>query len=469
MSFQEWRQFIHQKALGKERGLVPRFFRWLDRATSDFTNLQAAVLWVSAGVTGLIAVLYAQAFRMVEGGFARLVGFDPLWAAGAAPFLFLAAWWLVDRWAPEAAGSGIPQILAVIEADGKPGASVFADRLLSVKVGVVKIASSLLCLAGGGAIGREGPTLQLSGIVFHFFGKHVRRYYPGSDERTWVIAGAAAGLASAFNTPLGGIVYAIEELGMKHFHKIRTALLTAVIISGLTAQSFLGSYLYLGYPRLRSVTAPEWLIVLAIGFSGGILGGLFGRLLLRGVRWRRAITTRPRLALVAIGCGVGAGVLGYLIPASHGPGGELISGILFEGRAASWAMTGARVLASALAYLSGAAGGIFAPSLAIGASFGSKLAFLFGLENLNLFAMLGMIAVLTGVTHTPFTSFILVMEMSDRHSAVFPMMLAALLAQSAAKALDEKSFYENIRDLVYLREDPREDGAGSTEHPTRER
>lgn len=450
MNFEEIKKSIHARALERDSGVFPRFFRWLDRATSDYRSLQAGAMFVAAGATGLVAVSYAQAFRNVEGLYSLALDASPIWTAAACPFFFLAAWWLVHRVGPEASGSGIPQVMAVIEVEEVTRSLSLADRLLSLKTGLVKILSSLLCLAGGGAIGREGPTIQLSGIVFHFFGKQVRRFYPKADEQTWIIAGAAAGLASAFNTPLGGVVYAIEELGMKHFQKVRTALLTSVIISGLTAQAFLGSYLYLGYPRLRAVSLPQWGLVILIGFAGGLLGAFFSRGLLYGLRWRRTLRSTPRLALVAMACGAGAGALIYFVPASHGPGGAVIENILFEGGSASYSLLAVRILGTAFAYLSGAAGGIFAPSLAIGACLGSKLSYLFGAENLNLFAMLGMISVLTGVTHTPFTSFILVMEMSDRHSAVFPMMAAALLAHSAAKAVDAKSFYEGVRDLVYL-------------------
>ena len=132
--------------------------------------------------------------------------------------------------------------------------------------------------------------------------------------------------------------------------------------------------------------------------------------------------------------------------ANFGSGGPLISHILQTGEPASFLLTIGRVIATSAAYLSGAAGGIFAPSLTIGAALGSKLAFLFGNPQVTFFAMLGMIGFLTGVTHTPFTSFILVMEMSDRHSAIFPMMVVALLANSAAKSMSAHSFYETVRD-----------------------
>lgn len=257
---------------------------------------------------------------------------------------------------------------------------------------------------------------------------------------------SAAGLASAFNTPLGGIVYAIEELGAKHFHRVRTALLSAVIISGLVAQGILGSYLYLGYPQLQAIPLKHWPLVILTGFLTGLAGALFSKLLLWGLRLRQGIKNIWHLALLAVFCGLIGAVLIFQNPANLGSGGPLISNILFNGEVASPLLSVQRIFATCMAYLSGAAGGIFSPSLTIGACIGSQLAFLFGNTQINFFAMLGMIGFLTGVTHTPFTSFILVMEMSDRHSAIFPMMVVALVASSAGKSISSCSFYEVVRE-----------------------
>ncbi len=427
--------------------ITKRLYAWLQRLLSDYANLQAVGLIFAALVVGLLSVAYAYAFRFIETQFEHFVVSDPWIVFCAGPLLFTAAWWLVYRFAPEASGSGIPQVMAAIELDYKDENVRFVDNLLSLKAGAVKVLSSLLCLAGGGAIGREGPTLQVSAIVFHFVGKQVRRIYPAALEQTWVIAGASAGLASAFNTPLGGIVYAIEELGMKHFERVRTALLSAVIVSGLVAQGILGSYLYLGYPQLRSIPLKGWPLVIFTGFAAGLAGALFSRLLLKLLSLRNRLKTAWMLAGFALLCGLVSSVLIFTDPAHAGSGGALISRFLFNGDAASVALIFGRAVATCVAYLSGAAGGIFAPSLTIGASLGSMIAEVFGNDQTNFFAMLGMIGFLTGVTHTPFTSFILVMEMSDRHSAIFPMMVVALLANSAAKSLAAHSFYESVRNI----------------------
>ena len=142
----------------------------------------------------------------------------------------------------------------------------------------------------------------------------------------------------------------------------------------------------------------------------------------------------------------------YFEHSAAGPGTKLISHILFHGDSASYEMILSRLLSTGLAYLSGTPGGIFSPSLTIGATIGSKLGTLFHSNNVHLLTILGMIGFLTGLTHAPFTSFILVVEMTDRHSAIFPMMVTALVAYGIAKSVEGKSFYEFIRDH-YLADD----------------
>lgn len=415
-------------------------------------NIQNLGLWASAVVAGFISVGYALVFRAAEGLFHRLVDtYGSYWAFLVTPVLFLAAWYLVQRFAPEAGGSGIPQIMAANEMPYSGLAKDRVDRLLSVRTALVKVGSSLLCVLGGGAIGREGPTLQISTSVFHFFGRIVRRFAPDTNEQTWVIAGAAAGLASAFNTPLGGIVYAIEELGVAHFQRIRTALIGAVIVSGLVAQWILGSYLYLGFPQLQTIEFSFLPIALLVGVVTGLLGGLFGRWLFFLSEWRRTFADRRLLALLTVGTGLLMAGLVAITPHAAGTGIELITGLLFRSDHSSPVLAAVRFSATMISYLSGAAGGIFSPALAIGATIGAWLTEVFATQHPNLMVLLGMIGFLTGVTRTPFTAFILVLEMTDRHSAIFPMMLVALVAQWAAHMVEAESFYYMVKQRWILK------------------
>ncbi|MGE4132610.1 MAG: chloride channel protein [Bdellovibrionales bacterium] len=416
---------------------------------TDPNNIQNFGLWTAAVLAAVLGVGYAFAFRAVESVATRfLSGEFRYWGFALSPILFVCSWYVVRRFGPEAGGSGIPQILAANEASMKPEGKELTGRLLSLRVVAVKIISSLFCLLGGGAIGREGPTLQISASVFYFFGMRIKKIVPKTDPQTWIVAGAAAGLASAFNTPLGGIVYAIEELQIVNFLRVRMPLISAVIISGLVAQWVLGSYLYLGFPSLQNIGFPFLPWALVVGSISGTMGALFGRTLYGLCMLRLRLTTLTGQALLAAGCGIAMVGMFQVTELASGPGIEVISGLLFKEEPASVWVALVRFFGTIISYLSGAAGGIFSPSLAIGAAIGGLMADWVSTGHNHLVVLLGMIGFLTGVTRTPFTAFILVLEMTDRHSALFPMMMSALIALSAAHLVDRKSFYERMKDRI---------------------
>lgn len=442
MTYQEFRLQLRRALSRLPQEPARRAFDFL----VDPNNLQNVALWISAVSAAAMAVAYALAFRYFESAARNYLSAERgYWAFVVTPVAFALAWWVVRRFAPEAAGSGIPQVMAANETPYEGEGRAKVDTLLSLRTMFVKIVSSLLAVVGGGAIGREGPTLQISASLFHFFGAQVRRVLPSTSEQTWIVAGAAAGLAAAFNTPLGGIVYAIEELGAVHFHRVRTALLSAVIIAGLVAQWWIGNYLYLGFPALQDIGFPFLPWALAVGLITGLLGGVFGRLLYILASLRAGLTGWRKPLLVTLACGLVMAGLMQLSTHASGPGLELMQGLLFHGEKAGPLQVAIRFVATMVSYLSGAAGGIFAPSLAVGAAVGSWLTELLGTQHPHLMVLLGMIGFLTGVTRTPFTSFILVLEMTDRHSALFPMMMTAVAAQSAAHFIDETGFYEHMK------------------------
>jgi H+/Cl- antiporter ClcA len=411
----------------------------------DPQHLQTLAFWLAAFLAGLVAVGYAVLFKITEGWYHAFFSAHPHLALGLTPLCFLLAWFLVKTLAPEAAGSGIPQVLAANSREDASSAP-WVDRLLSLRVIVVKIASSLICLAGGGVIGREGPTIHVSTSIFHLTGNHFRRFFPKADPHPWIVAGAAAGLASAFNTPLGGIVFAIEELKTRHFNRFKTVLLTSIIVAGLVSQWIMGPYLYLGYPSISPAQFSDFPSVLLVGLVAGAFGAIFGRCLKELVGLRRKIKGTWLLALVALGSGFALAAMALLNPQASGSGSEITNALLFQGQTARWDLPLLRMGGSILSYIAGSGGGIFAPSLAAGASIGSWLGALVGSGTPHLLILAGMAAFLTGVTRTPFTAFVLVVEMSNEHECIFPLMFSALLADLVAR-LDGGSFYEWAKEL----------------------
>ncbi len=430
--------------------------RQVDRIHNErirLSVLQALPFWIASLLAGLVAVLYAKLFALADDvSIALFTRFR--WSIFIiAPACFMIAAWIVRRLAPNAKGSGIPQVMASIELATYENKSKI-KRFLSPKIIVTKIASSLVMVLGGGAIGREGPTIQIAGSVFHKVYELIPASWPKINRRNMIMTGAAAGLAAAFNTPLGGIVFAVEELTKTHISYFRTALFSAVLIAGLTAQGILGPYLYIGYPAVNGLTTFIFAGVILTSIIGGFGGSLMGKLILRFMAYKSGLKITDQWILIAC-CGVAmASIAFFLNPVILGSGKTVMTTLLFSAdKHVEWYVPLFRFTGPILSFTVGGAGGIFAPALSAGACIGGWIANIFNVSpgNANLLILSGMVAFLTGITRTPFTAAILVLEMTDRHSIIFYLMIAALAANLAALIVDKHSFYDHLK-KQYLHE-----------------
>jgi H+/Cl- antiporter ClcA len=410
--------------------------------------MQAIPFWVASAITGIIAVIYARLFDWAE--------HTMIWFAGmhwwvlfiTCPLFFGLSWWIVNKAAPGARGSGIPQVMAAIELSN-PRDNQKVGYLLGLKILVIKIISSILMVLGGGAIGREGPTIQIAGSVFKWINDLTPANWPKVPRKNMVITGAAAGLAAAFNTPLGGIVFAVEELAKNHFKFFRTPLFVAVIIAGLSAQGLLGPYLYLGYPK---VSGSSWFIffpIMLVAFVSGLGGGYLSNLIVRLLHWKQTFRLNSGKLIYLFGAAMIMAVMGSFISTSAlGPGKEVMNELLFtDKKYPEWYLPIVRFIGPLVSFTSGSAGGVFAPALTAGATFGGVFAqwFQFTDANANLMILAGMVGFLTGVTRSPFTSAILVLEMTDRHSVIFHLMLAGIISNLSATLIDRRSLYDHLK------------------------
>jgi H+/Cl- antiporter ClcA len=406
----------------------------------------------AAGASALVAIGYARATEWATETMARISTEHSWIFVLTSPLWFVAAWALVRFLSPEAGGSGIPQLLVAVELSAT-SAGQGPSTWKNLRLILVKVLSSLAATLGGGAVGREGPTIQISASVFELFDGLFKKYVSRRRSReALLIAGGGAGLAAAFNTPLGGVVFAIEELASQHFKTFKGVLILSVVTAGYVTQAVLGPYLFIGHPSIGATTLRDTAMGLAASSCIGILGALFGVALYRAMTVVKAFSLYRRLALAG-----GIGLVMSIACVALGPdasgGGSLLIRKLLFGNAAEvsklgWTLTIWRVVGMTLTYISGCAGGIFAPSLAAGAAIGAMLANTLAFDNHGLIIVLGMISFLTGATRSPFTCFILVFEMTDRQAAVMPMMAAALIANVAARLVDVESFYERARDVI---------------------
>lgn len=416
--------------------------------------LQALPFWAASAITGLIAVLYTRIFALAEHGAAYLFHISHWLIFLITPVCFLVSVWLVKQFAPYARGSGIPQVIASIELSN-PRHNHLVSKLLSIRIIVIKIISSSIMALGGGITGREGPTIQIAGSVFRRINAALPEWWPKISKRNMVMTGAAAGLAAAFNTPLGGIVFAMEELTKTHISFYKTAIFSAVIIAGLTAQSFLGPYLYLGYPDVKNLSVFVFLGVMLVGLLAGIVSSVFCKLILRLMRWKASIRSGWKTIVYVLACSLVVAALIYFSgDEAMNSGKDLMSRVLFTSdKQVSWYMPIVRLLGSLITFCSGAAGGVFAPALSTGAGIGAVISGWMSLSasNTNLLILAGMVAFLTGVTRSPFTSAILVLEMTDGHHIIFFLMLSALIANLVSHFIDKHSLYDHLKHQ-YLKE-----------------
>lgn len=429
---------------------IQEYYQRLPNEKWKLSFLSALPFWIGSVIVGLLAVFYAHLFQWAEHAFLWMLREWGFWMFLVSPLLFIGSWWSVTRYAPYAAGSGIPQVTAALELIQERQSSKVI-QLLSLPVIIVKLISSFLMALGGGVIGREGPTIQIAAAVFKKTYDWLPKGWPRISPKNMIMTGAAAGLAAAFNTPLGGLVFAIEELTKTHFNNFKNSIFIGVVIAGITAQSFVGSYLYLGYPLAVNISYSMLFAVILASIVTGWIAGLYSRFVIYLSKWRKALSrSHTIIYLILIAFAITAMAL-FLDNRIAGTGREIIVGSLFSSdKYLEWYVPLGKWVGSAFSFSSGSAGGVFAPSLSIGASLSAAFSGILHLspDNTNLLIMTGMVAFLTGITRSPFTSAILVLEMTDRHNLIFFFMLAALFGQITAKAVCRKSLYESIKEGI---------------------
>jgi H+/Cl- antiporter ClcA len=436
------------------RSQLKKYFDKIRNEQFKKSLLQAIPFWIASAITGLIAVLYTKIFGFAEKGASYFFHLSHWLLFIITPVCFFLSVWIVKRFAPYARGSGIPQVVAAIELS-TPKTNDKVSRLLSIPVVIVKIISSSILALGGGITGREGPTIQIAGSVFRKINQWLPEWWPKISKRNMIMTGAAAGLAAAFNTPLGGIVFAMEELTKTHISFYKTAIFSAVIIAGLTAQAFLGPYLYLGYPDVTNLSPLIFFGVLIVALVAGLGASIMCKLMLKILWWKAKLQSKWKVVLYILICSLVVATMAFFAGTSAmNSGKDLMAQILFTSdKYVSWYTPLLRMLGSIVSFTSGAAGGVFAPALTAGASIGSMFSGWLALSatNTNILVLTGMAAFLTGVTRSPFTSAILVLEMTDGQHIIFHLMLATLAANLAAQFIDKHSFYDHLKHQ-YIRE-----------------
>ncbi len=401
---------------------------------------QRRLVFVLGGITvGAAAVGLALAADRAQQAFLWLLHGHAWLALLVTPAGFAASSWLTRRFFPAAGGSGIPQAIAARQLDDRHARA----RLVSLRLAAGKIVLTLLGLLCGASVGREGPTVQVGASILFAVGRLSPRRQPGL-----ILAGASAGVSAAFNTPLAGIVFGIEEMSRSFEARTSGTIIAAVIAAGLTSLALLGDYTYFGTSSAGLHGIEGWLAIPILGVAGGLAGGVFSRILIlfgHGLPGPagRAIAAHP--TLFAATCGLGVALCGLLSEgATFGTGYAQARALIGGAPESSLWFGAAKMLATTLSSISGIPGGIFAPSLAVGAGLGADFATLLPGANAEPLVILGMVAYFAGVVQAPITAFVIVTEMTADHALLVPVMLAALIAFATSKLVCPEGVYHAL-------------------------
>ncbi|MFE7173257.1 chloride channel protein [Streptomyces sp. NPDC057616] len=344
---------------------------------------------------------------------------------------------LVNRFAKEARGHGVPEVmLAVAQRGGR----------ISPKVAVVKTLASALCIGSGGSVGREGPIVQIGSAL----GSTLGRLSKAAEGRTklLVACGAAGGIAATFNAPLAGVFFAMELILATFSAEAFGATVLASVTASIIGRASFGDNAFLNLPDFRVDHLSQYGLFAVLGVGAAAVGVGFSRFLYliedacdwlwRGPEWLRPAVGGLLLGLVLLALPEMYGV-GYPVLQRATEGGYAVGFLLL--------LLAGKMLATSLTIGIGGSGGVFAPSLFIGAMLGS--AYGIGVHHLlprsagavGAYALVGMGAVFAGAARAPITAVVILFELTGEYSIILPLMLAIVLATATSRLLTRDTIY----------------------------
>lgn len=408
-------------------------------------------------LTGLTGSMFQLAIRYVSQGLDQLINWSAMKGLPAgvvsallSMLMVYVAWIMVKKMAPEASGSGVQEIEgALLHERG-----IFWRRLLPVKfiAGVLSISAKMV-------VGREGPTIQMGGNL----GAMLADYVPVSKSMrdTLIAAGAAAGLATAFNAPLAGVLFVIEEMRNQFNFTFTNFKMVAIacVMSTITTQMILGSGPAIAMdvfsmPNLGSL----WLFFL-LGIVMGFIGLFFNVVLMKALALKDRLSSRGELFYV-LGIGLIVGIFAYYYPMVVGGGYRIIHQSITMSPTVTVLLTLLiiRFLTTMLCYSTSVPGGIFAPMLALGTLSGLAIFQILIIIQPDatiqpgMFAIAGMGALFSAAVRAPVTGIVLVVEMTQNYSLILPLMVSCLTSTTVIQLAKNKPIYTQLLRRVLMKE-----------------
>ncbi|MFO0840137.1 MAG: H(+)/Cl(-) exchange transporter ClcA [Phycisphaerae bacterium] len=416
--------------------------------------------FVRAAIVGLVAGLVGVAFReslyraeLGRGQLLTWLHLHPYWGWAVLPIVGLVAGsavgWAVRRYAPDAPGSGIPHVKGVLVRVRRMGWRTLIP---------VKFLGGVLGIGAGLSLGREGPTVQLGAAIGNALGDWLR--VPKRTLPQLISCGAGAGLAAAFNAPLAGFIFVLEEMHRELSALTYGGALIAAVCATIVTEVISGqapSFSVRSYASLPLVSLP---LIAILGAVGGLVGVFFNQCLLRTLSAVHRLRFRALWLLPGI-AGIAVGLAAWWIPDAIGGGHavaeRLLSGHLSATIGALALLFAAKLAFTVVSYASGAPGGIFAPMLllgaVLGAIFGRLVAGIFPAMAAHqaAFAVLGMAAFFSASVRAPLTGIVLILEMTAKQEQLFALCVACMVAYLVAERFRDRPIYEALLELDLLR------------------
>ncbi|GAB4386053.1 MAG: chloride channel protein [Elainellaceae cyanobacterium] len=448
---------------------VPRRFRYLLVGSKNVAIFEASVIGV---VSGLAAVFLKQGIGWLGGWRVQMSYQYPVWLA--LPLIGLCggliAGWLTERLAPEAAGSGIPQVKAVLAGVPIP---------LNWRVAIVKMISVILTLGAGLNLGRQGPTVQIGAAL----AAQLSQWIPTSPEyrRQMIAAGAAAGLAAGFNAPIAGVLFVVEEFLQDFSGLTLGSAILASFVGAVVSRLLGGQGLSLTLEQIASQTnfsLQDVPFVLILGLLAGLLGALFSRGIFVSLNFNRRVLRLSLPWKVGL-AGLLSGLVMMMLPADFRDSAGLREMLLFGD--STWQLVFLAFVAkfglTLLAYGAGTPGGLFAPSLILGAALGQlvghgaqlaeatiglPLGFPEGVSSPTTYSLAGMGAFFSAVARGPITAIVIVFEITTDFNLVLPLMIGSVVSYLISDRIASGSLYNRLLSLNGINLDKYLDSQGGS-------
>lgn len=389
----------------------------------------------SVGIQDLIKI-FKKLFWQGEYSLEYVRNISWYWKLVVPTFGGILVGFIIQYFSREAKGHGVPEVMEAI---------TLKNGIIRPRVVIAKLFASAICIASGGSVGREGPVIQIGSAVGSTVGQFLR--VNARRMRTFVACGAASGIAAAFNAPIAGALFASEVI----LGDFAIAQFSAVVISSVMAtvisRHFLGDFPAFVVPQYHLESPYELIFYVLLGFLAGLIAVLFIKTLYKAenifdnLKW-------PEYVKAGLG-GLGIGIIALQFPEIFGVGYDTIDSALQNNLI--WKMAVAlvflKLFATSLSLGSGGSGGIFAPSLFLGAMlggfFGTLVSWLFPALNIfpGAYALVAMGGVVAAATHGPIASILIIFEMSNDYKIILPLMITCIIATILAMRMHPESIY----------------------------